>query len=169
MASNEGEAGDLYVVVHVKPDQQFMREGDDLWYIAAITFPQAALGADLTVPTLEGPTTVKIRAGTQPGEVLTLRGKGMPRFRSYGKGDLHVRIGVSVPERLTSEQRALVEQLAREFNTDVQKGINSVFSRLNLGSQCPAIPKKKGEGLLLLSVPKYYGNGEHKEKQRHKC
>jgi molecular chaperone DnaJ len=122
MVSNGGEAGDLYVVVHIRPHQEFMREGDDLWYVAVITFPQAALGADVTVPTLEGPTTVKINPGTQAGEVLTLKGKGMPHFRAYGKGDLHVRIGVSVPERLTSQQRALIEQLAKEFNTDVQKG-----------------------------------------------
>ncbi len=119
--ANGGEAGDLYVIVHVKPSQQFLREGDDLWYVAMVTFPQATLGADIAVPTLEGPTTVKIHAGTQAGEVLTLRGKGMPRFRSYGKGDLHVRIGISIPEKLTSQQRGLIEQLAKEFGTDVPK------------------------------------------------
>jgi len=75
MVSNGGEAGDLYVVVHIMPSQRFLREGDDLWYVAVITFPQAALGADITVPTLEGPTTVKIHPGTQAGEVLTLKGK----------------------------------------------------------------------------------------------
>ncbi len=120
MAPNGGEAGDLYVVVHVKPHLQFMREGDDLWHVAIITYPQAALGAEITVPTLDGPTTVKIHPGTQAGEVITLRGKGMPRFRAYGKGDLFVRIGISVPEKLTPQQRALIEQLATEFNTDVQ-------------------------------------------------
>jgi molecular chaperone DnaJ len=120
MVSNGGEAGDLYVVVHVKPHLQFMREGDDLSHVAIITYPQAALGAEITVPTLDGPTTVKIHPGTQAGEVITLRGKGMPRFRAYGKGDLFVRIGISVPEKLTSQQRALIEQLATEFNTDVQ-------------------------------------------------
>ena len=122
MTANGGEAGDLYVVVHVKQDLRFLREGDDLWYAAIITFPQAALGAEINVPTLEGPTTVRIHPGTQPGEVLTLRGKGMPRFRAYGKGDLNVRIGVSVPEKLTSQQRALVEQLAKEFGSEVQRG-----------------------------------------------
>jgi molecular chaperone DnaJ len=120
MAPNGGEAGDLYVVVHVKPHPQFMREGDDLSHVAIITYPQAALGAEITVPTLDGPTTVKIHLGTQAGEVITLRGKGMPRFRAYGKGDLFVRIGISVPQKLTAQQRALIEQLAKEFNTDVQ-------------------------------------------------
>lgn len=121
VTSSDGEPGDLYVVVHVKPHQQFLREGDDLWYVSMVTFPQAALGADITVPTLEGPTTMKIHPGTQAGEVLTLRGKGMPHFRTGGKGDLNVRIGISVPEKLTGQQRALIEQLAKEFNSDVQK------------------------------------------------
>ncbi len=117
-----GEAGDLYVAVHVKPNQRFLREGDDLWYVAMITYPQAVLGAEINVPTLEGPATVRIHPGTQAGEVLTLKGRGMSHFRAYGKGDLLVRIGVSVPEKLTSQQRALIEQLAKEFGSEVQKG-----------------------------------------------
>ena len=120
MTSNSGEPGDLYVVVHVKPNQQFMREGDDLWYVAMISYPQAALGAEISVPTLEGPNTIKIHPGTQIGETITLRGKGMPRFRAYGKGDLHIRIGISVPEKLTLQQRTLLEQLAKELGADVQ-------------------------------------------------
>jgi molecular chaperone DnaJ len=121
MASEDGEPGDLYVVVHVKPNPQFMREGDDLWHVAVVTYPQAALGAEITVPTLEGPTTVKIHPGTQVGEVITLKGRGMPRFRAYGKGDILVRIGISVPEKLTPQQRMLLEELAKEFNSEVQK------------------------------------------------
>jgi molecular chaperone DnaJ len=120
MVGNDGEPGDLYVVVHVKQNLQFMREGDDLWHIAIINYPQAALGAEISVPTLDGPTTVRVHSGTQPGETITLRGKGMPHFRGYGRGDLHVRLGVSVPEKLTTQQRALLEQLAKEFNLDLQ-------------------------------------------------
>jgi molecular chaperone DnaJ len=119
-ASNDGEPGDLYVVVHARQHPQFIREGDTLWHVAIITYPQAALGAEVSIPTLEGPTTIKIRPGTQIGETITLRGKGMPRFRGYGKGDLLVRIGVSVPEKLTSQQRALLEQLAKEFGSNVR-------------------------------------------------
>jgi molecular chaperone DnaJ len=119
---NGGESGDLYVVVHLKHNEQFAREGDDLWHVAIITYPQAALGAEITVPTLDGAVVVKIHPGTQAGEVITLRGKGMQRFRGYGKGDLFVRIGISVPEKLTPPQRALLEQLAKEFSSDVQKG-----------------------------------------------
>ena len=84
-----------------------------------VTYPQVALGADITVPTLEGPTTVKVHPGTQVGETITLRGKGMPRFRGYGRGDLQIRIGISVPEKLTAPQKALLEQLAKEFGSDV--------------------------------------------------
>jgi len=102
MTSNGGEAGDLYVVVHVKPHPQFIREAEDLWYIALVTYPQAALGAEITIPTLEGPTTIRIHPGTQVGEVITLKGKGMPRFRAYGRGNLIVRIGIAVPEKIDS-------------------------------------------------------------------
>lgn len=118
-APNNGESGDLYVLVHVRQHPQFMREGDDLWHIAMITYPQAALGGEISVPTLEGPTTVKVRAGTQVGETITLRGKGMPRFRGYGRGDLNIRVGIAVPQKLTSPQKALLEQLAKEFGTDI--------------------------------------------------
>jgi molecular chaperone DnaJ len=120
MGANDAEPGDLYVVVHVKPNPEFIREGDDLWYVAMITYPQAALGAEISVPTLEGPTTIKIHPGTQVGEVITLKGRGMPRFRAYGKGDIIVRIGISVPEKLTFQQRTLLEQLAKEFDTEVK-------------------------------------------------
>ena len=72
------------------------------------------------MPTLEGPISVRIRPGTQAGEVIRLRGKGMPRFRGYGKGDLLARIGISVPEKLTAQQRGLLEQLAKEFDQEVQ-------------------------------------------------
>jgi molecular chaperone DnaJ len=119
MASNGGSPGDLYVLVHILPHELFMREGDNLWHVLRIGYPQAALGADISVPTLEGSITVKIHSGTQPGEVIKLKGKGMPRFRGYGRGDLLVRVGISVPEKLTQQQRALLEQLAKELNEDV--------------------------------------------------
>ena len=118
---DQGETGDLYVVVHIKQHPQFIREGDDLWHIEVITYPQAALGAEIIVPTLEGPTTIKVRPGTQVGQVITLKGKGMPRFRGYGRGDLLVRLGISVPEKLTSQQRILLEKFAKEMGTNVRR------------------------------------------------
>jgi molecular chaperone DnaJ len=118
--ANGGSPGDIYVLVHVAPSRLFMREGDDLHYVLVVGYPQLALGAEVTVPTLEGPTTLKIPEGTQVGLTFRIRGKGMPRFRSYGKGDLLVRIGVSIPEKLNQQQRALLEQLAKEFAQEVQ-------------------------------------------------
>jgi molecular chaperone DnaJ len=120
VAPNGGESGDLYVLVRIRPNELFARDGDDLLHVLMIGYTQAALGAEVSVPTLEGPTTVRIHPGTQPGEVIRLKGKGMPRFRGYGKGDLLLRIGISVPEKLTPRQRALLEELAKELNQDVQ-------------------------------------------------
>lgn len=120
MASEAESPGDLYVLIHVAPHRNFERHGDDLLYNLTISFPQAALGAEVSVPTLEGNTSLRVQPGTQPGEVIILRGKGMPRFRGYGKGDLQVKVDVSVPKKLTSQQRMLLEQLAKEFGEDAK-------------------------------------------------
>ncbi len=117
---NGGESGDLYVVVHVRPHPLFMRENDDLIHVLIISYPQAALGGDVIVPTLEGPATMRIQPGTQPGTTVRLRGKGMPHFRSYGKGDMLVRIGVAVPEKLTERQKEILEDLSRELGDSAQ-------------------------------------------------
>ncbi len=116
----DGYPGDLYVLIHIKAHRYFRREGDDLLYDLSIGFPQAALGAEVTIPTLEGETTIKIDPGTQPGEILRLRGKGMTRLRGYGKGDLLVRLNISVPQKLTQQQRNLLEQLGKEFDQPVR-------------------------------------------------
>lgn len=121
LASSNGEPGDLYVIVHVLQNSLFVREGDDLYRVEMITFPQAVLGAEISIPTLEGPTTLRIRPGTQANEIYRIKNKGMPRLRGYGKGDLIVRIGVAIPEKLTSTQRALIEQLSKEMGTDAAK------------------------------------------------
>ena len=117
---NRGEPGDLYVLIHVAPHRLFRRRDDDLLYNLKIGFPQAALGTEVQTPTLDGSTNVKIRPGTQPGEIVKLKGKGMPRFRGYGYGDMLVRVDVSVPEKLTEQQRTLLEALAKEFDEKVQ-------------------------------------------------
>ncbi len=115
-----GPPGDLYVSIHVSPSEIFTREGDDLLYELVIGFPQATLGAEVTVPTLEGNTLIRISPGTQQGEVLRVKGKGMPRFRGYGKGDLLVRVHVMVPDKLNDKQRALMEELAKELGQPVK-------------------------------------------------
>jgi molecular chaperone DnaJ len=117
---NRGEPGDLYVLIHVAPHRLFRRRDDDLLYNLKIGFPQVALGTEVQTPTLDGSANVKIRPGTQPGEIVKLKGKGMPRFRGYGYGDMLVRVDVSVPEKLTEQQRTLLEALAKEFDEKVQ-------------------------------------------------
>lgn len=125
--SGEGEMtpgaeypGDLYVMIHIAPHRYFKRDEDDLLYSLSIGFPQAALGTEITIPTLDENTSINIRPGTQAGEVIRLRGKGMPRFRGYGRGDMLVRVNIAVPEKLTEQQRSLLEQLAREFDQNVK-------------------------------------------------
>jgi molecular chaperone DnaJ len=115
-----GAAGDLYLLIHIAPHEYFRREEDDLLYNLDVTYPQAALGAEVQVPTLDGETTLKIHAGTQAGEILKLKNKGMPRLRGYGRGDMLIRVNIAIPEKLTSKQRALLEQLATELDTNVK-------------------------------------------------
>jgi molecular chaperone DnaJ len=118
----EGVPGDLYVNIYVSPHKHFKRVGDNLLYNLEIGYPQAALGARITVPTLDGNTEVKIHPGTQPGDVITLKGKGMPRLHRHGRGNLLVRVDVSVPEKLTTKQKMLIEELAKELKQEVDKG-----------------------------------------------
>lgn len=114
-AGPSGESGDLYVVLNVMPHPQFQRQDSDLFLEAPISITQAALGADVEVPTLSGRAKIKVPAGTQTGSVFRLRGKGMPRMQGLGSGDLHVRVRVKTPAALTDRQKQLMEALAAEF------------------------------------------------------
>lgn len=106
-----GADGDLLVHVYSAPDNRFQRRGADLWRIERINVEDAVLGHEIKVPTLEGYVKVKIPPGTQPDEVLRLRNKGLPRYRGNGKGDLHLRMQVQIPDTLTSKERELYEAL----------------------------------------------------------
>ncbi len=108
-----GPPGDLYVVVRVREHPFFARHGADLLCELPITFPQAALGAEIEVPLLQGTATLKVPPGTQNGEVLRLRGKGMPHLRGRGRGDACFRVVVEVPTELTPRQRELLEEFER--------------------------------------------------------
>ena len=107
-----GPPGDLYVVLHVKAHEIFQRDGDDLLCEVPVSFVQAALGAEIEVPTLEGRATIKIPAGTQPGTMFRVKGKGVKNLQGYGHGDLHVRVQVEVPTRLNGEQKAKLQEFA---------------------------------------------------------
>jgi molecular chaperone DnaJ len=108
---NSGPAGDLYVVLDVKPHPYFERRDADLYCTVPVSIVQAALGTEIVVPGLNGEETVKIPEGTQTGEIIRLKGKGMPDPHGGGKGDLYVNIHVEIPTKLTREQRRLFEQL----------------------------------------------------------
>jgi molecular chaperone DnaJ len=105
-------AGDLYVVVKVAPHPVFGRKGQDLTVDLPVTYPEAALGANVKVPTLNGPVTLKIPAGTPTGKTFRIRGKGAPRPRKGGTGDLLVTVNVEVPQKLSKDERELLKQLS---------------------------------------------------------
>lgn len=107
-----GPSGDLYVIVHVQPDPKFRREGSHLITEVEIDFVQAALGDEILVPTIDGQASMKIPAGTQPGTMFRLRGKGMPSLNGRGHGDLHVLVNLVVPERLSSVQKRILKEFA---------------------------------------------------------
>jgi len=128
-----GPAGDLYVALRVKEHQLFRRDGTHLFCEIPVSFPQAALGATLEIPILgDGKTTrLAVPEGTQSGSVLRIRGEGVPQLGARGRGDLHVLIRVSVPTRLTSEQRELMEKLAETLPIpDVGDKEKSLFERM---------------------------------------
>ncbi len=112
IGENGAPRGDLIVEVDVQPDPRFDRRGDDLLHELAITFSQAALGAHLRVPTIEGEETLEVPPGVQSGQVLRMRGRGMPHLRREGRGDALVRVHVWTPTELTKEQREALERLA---------------------------------------------------------
>jgi molecular chaperone DnaJ len=107
-----GPAGDLYVFLQVKAHEIFHREADDLLCEVPVSFIQATLGAEIEVPTLQGKATVKIPAGTQPGTLLRLKGRGVKNLQGHGQGDLHVRVQVEVPTHLNSEQKHKLSEFA---------------------------------------------------------
>ena len=130
-------AGDLYVLVRVREDERFVREGDDLVTALDVAAPLAALGATLDVATLQGVSSVQLPPGSQPGDVLTLKGQGMPALGRGRRGDLRVVVNVVIPRRLNEQQRELLEQLHATLTPENMSSQESMFSKLRraLGSQ----------------------------------
>lgn len=125
---NGGQSGNLYLSISVNPHPFFERDGDNLLYELPLSFPQAALGAEMEVPSLEGNESLKIPAGTQPAAVFRIRGKGLPHVNTGRRGDLMISVKLEVPTAVDSEQRRLLEELARydapeEDGTGKQKGL----------------------------------------------
>jgi molecular chaperone DnaJ len=125
-----GRAGDLFVLVRVAPDERFVREGDDIFSTVNLTVTQAALGAEVTIPTLQGDVTLEFEPGAQPGEIRVLRGRGMPVLQGFGRGDHRVLVNVVVPRRLTDEQRRLLEEFERRSTDDNYRESEGFFDKL---------------------------------------
>jgi molecular chaperone DnaJ len=113
-----GPPGDLYVLVGVEEDERFVRDGNDLVSVVDVPAPAAALGTKVTVPTLDGEEQVDVPAGTQPGTLVTLRGKGMPAIGRRGRGDQQVVLNVVIPRNLTARQRELLDELRDSLSDD---------------------------------------------------
>jgi len=135
--TGEGEAGDqgmssgdLYVAIHVGKHPFFERDGNDLSCIIAVTFSQAALGARMEIPTLDGSELLKVPAGVQSGEILRLKGKGIQEIGGRRKGDLFVRVHVKTPENLSKDQKALLAKLAELRGEDIESVDKSVIHKI---------------------------------------
>ncbi len=127
---NGGPPGDCYCIIHVAEHPLFQRRGQHLICQVPINYPQAALGATIEVPTLDGREKLTIPAGTQNGDLLTLKGRGMPDPRYHGRGDLVVQVYIEVPQTLTPEHEAVLRQLAEIENAHVTPTRKSFFEKL---------------------------------------
>ena len=115
---NGGPHGDLYVFINVAPHKYFRRQGDDIVLEVAINLALAALGGEVQVPTVNGTEKLKIPAGTQPGTVFQMRGRGVPHLQRGGRGDMHVVVTVATPTNLNGEQKKLLKDLARQLSNE---------------------------------------------------
>jgi molecular chaperone DnaJ len=125
-----GRAGDVYVLVRVRPDVRFIREGNDILSTVTLTMTQAALGAEVSVPTLDGEVDLEFQPGTQPGEIRTLRGKGMPVLQGLGRGDHRVLVNVAIPRHLSEEQRRLLEEFEANARASNYRRDEGLFEKL---------------------------------------
>ena len=125
-----GPAGDLYIVLTVKPHDYFERDGNDLHCVVPISFTQAALGDELSISTLEGDVKMKIPEGTQSGKEFRLRSKGVPYLNERGRGDLIVQIAVQTPKKLTREQKELLRQLGESVTVENTPTSRSLFAKV---------------------------------------
>jgi molecular chaperone DnaJ len=124
-----GSPGDLYVVIHLKPHDVFQRDGDDLHCEMPMSFATAALGGELTVPTIEGKASVKIPAGTQSGTTFRLRGKGLKHLGGNNHGDLYVHVQIAVPTKLNGEQKAKLQEFSNLIGENASEMEESFFEK----------------------------------------
>lgn len=125
-----GPSGDLYIYISVKEDELFVREGNNIFLNIPISFTEAALGAEIEVPTLEGSEKYNIPEGTQTGTQFRMKGKGVPHLRSSGRGDLYFTVDIQVPTKLTEKQKDLLKEFAIEHGEEVKKQKKSFFDKV---------------------------------------
>src|SRR5579863_1761596 len=125
-----GPAGDLYVVLHVKEHPFFERDGNDLHCVVPISVTQAAMGAEISVPTMEGQHALKIPDGTQPGTAFRVKHKGVPVLNGRGRGDLYVQMLVQIPSKLSKRQRELLQELEMTAKVDNQPLLRSLLGKM---------------------------------------
>ncbi len=129
-ARHGGVNGDLLILIEEEPHPELIRDENDLLYNLLLSFPQAALGGNVEVPTIDGKAKVKIDPGTQPGKVLRLRNKGLPSINSYGTGDLLVNVSVYIPESLSETEKATLNGLENSPNFQPKKSVKEkIFSK----------------------------------------
>lgn len=127
---HNGPPGDLYILIFVEDHPFFQREGSDLHLHVPISFPQAALGTEILVPTLHGDEKLKIPGGTQPGTVFRLKNKGFPEIGSSSRGDQYVHVTVEVPKKTSRDQKKLLEELGRVANKDMEHAQEKMFQKI---------------------------------------
>jgi molecular chaperone DnaJ len=125
-----GRAGDVYVEVRIRPDERFVREGDDIYATVDLTFTQAALGASVAIQTLDGEEELELQPGTQPGEIVVLRGRGMPVLQRHGRGDQRILVNVLVPRHLSDEQRRLLGEFDEHTDERTYGKSEGLFGKL---------------------------------------
>ncbi len=127
---NRGPAGDLHVIINVRPHPIFERRGDDVWCEIPLTFAQAALGADVVVPTLDGKVQYTVHEGTQPNDIFKFKGKGIQHLNGRGRGDQYVTVTIEVPKNLTSRQKEILKEFDSQGNEKNYQKRKGFFDKL---------------------------------------
>ncbi|HET6514263.1 MAG TPA: molecular chaperone DnaJ [Thermodesulfovibrionales bacterium] len=130
-----GPPGDLYIMIDIRDHPTFVRKGNDVYYEMHITFPQAVLGAEVEVPTLDGATSLKVPPGTHPGKAFHIKGKGIPKLGGHGKGDEIVVVNIEVPKHITPRQRELLEEFAQISHDKAAKTFKDKLKDIFTGAE----------------------------------
>ncbi|MBQ1970457.1 MAG: molecular chaperone DnaJ, partial [Paludibacteraceae bacterium] len=131
--TNGGPSGDLHVYINVRPHPIFERRGNDVWCELPLTFTQAALGAEVVVPTIDGKVSYSVHDGTQPGDIFKLKGKGIPFINGRGRGDQYVKVTIEVPKNLSSKQKEVLkdfEKTTSDKNYSKRKSFIDILKRI---------------------------------------